>query len=76
MRNRFNRRDDFDRNFSLMNKVFWIFFAVILTLIIGQFALMGWAGYQLFTDPEGTANTVGNILGEVIRPVADAVRGE
>lgn len=76
MRNRFNRRDDFDRNFSRMNKVFWIFFAVILTLIIGQFALMGWAGYQLFTDPEGTANTVGNILGEIVRPVADAVRGE
>lgn len=76
MRSRFNRQSDFDRKFNLMGRLFWVFFAVVLTLIVGQFALMGWAGYQLVTDPEGTANFVGTIVGEAVRPVADAVRGE
>lgn len=76
MNSRFNRQSNFDRNFNLMGRLFWVFFAVVLTLIVGQFALMGWAGYQLVTDPEGTANFVGTIVGEAVRPVADAVRGE
>lgn len=76
MNSRFNRKSDFDRNFNLMGRLFWVFFAVVLTLVVGQFALMGWAGYQLVTDPEGTANFVGTIVGEAVRPVADAVRGE
>lgn len=76
MNSRFNRKSDFDRNFNLMGRLFWVMFAVVLTLIVGQFALMGWAGYQLVTDPEGTANFVGTIVGEAVRPVADAVRGE
>ena len=76
MRSRFNRQSDFDRKFNLMGRVFWVMFAVVAMLIFGQFALMGWAGYQLVTDPEGTANFVGTIVGEAVRPVADAVRGE
>lgn len=72
MRSNFNRKSDFDCKFDLMGRVFWVMFAVVLTLIIGQFALMGWAGYQLVTNPEA----VGTIAADVIRPVADAVRGE
>jgi hypothetical protein len=80
MNNRFNRRNnrmsDFDRNFNLVRNVFWVFFSVAIIFIAIQFMLIGWAGYQLVTDPEGTANFVGTIIGEAVRPVADAVRAE
>jgi hypothetical protein len=76
MNSRFNRQSNFDRNFNLMGRLFWVMFAVAAMLIVGQFALMGWAGYQLVTDPEGTANFVGTIVGEAVRPVADAIKGE
>lgn len=72
MNSNFNRKSDFDRNFNLMGRLFWVMFAVVLMLIFGQFALMGWAGYQLVTNPEA----VGTIAADMIRPVADAVRGE
>jgi hypothetical protein len=72
MRSSFNRQSDFDRKFNLMGRVFWVFFAVVAMLIFGQIALMGWAGYQLVTNPEA----VGTIAADVIRPVAEAIKGE
>ncbi len=72
MRSSFNRQSDFDRKFNLMGRVFWVFFAVVAMLIFGQIALMGWAGYQLVTNPE----VVGTIAADVIRPVAEAIKGE
>ena len=41
-----------------------------------QTAIIGIAGYHVLTDPEGTANMVGTIVGEAVRPVADVIRGE
>ena len=76
MRSSFNRQSDFDRKFNLMGRVFWVFFAVVAMLIFGQIALMGWAGFQIVTDPEGAANFVGTIVGEAVRPVAEAIKGE
>jgi hypothetical protein len=63
----------FDRVFP---KLFIGLFAVALTVILFQFAVIGVAGYHVLTDPEGTANFVGTIVGEAVRPVADAIKGE
>jgi TRAP-type C4-dicarboxylate transport system permease small subunit len=63
----------FDKVFP---KLFIGIFLVILSVILVQFAFIGWAGYQFVTNPEGSANFVGTIIGEAVRPVADAVRGE
>ena len=73
MKNRNGMDWFFDRVFP---KLFIGIFVVVITVIIVQFAVIGWAGYNLLTDPEGTANTVGTVLGEVIRPVADSIKGE
>lgn len=51
-------------------------FALVVILVLGQVALVGWASYNLLTDPTGTANTVGTVLGEAIRPIVEAVEGE
>ena len=51
-------------------------FALVVILVLGQVALIGWASYNLLTDPTGTANTVGTVVGEAIRPVIEAVEGE
>lgn len=63
----------FDRVFP---KLFIGIFVVVFTGIIVQFAVMGYVAYQVVTDPEGAANFVGNIAGEAVRPVAEAIRGE
>lgn len=63
----------FDKVFP---KLFIAIFAVAFIGILAQFAVVGYAGYKLVTDPAGTANFVGTIAGEALRPVADAVRGE
>jgi hypothetical protein len=78
MRNRnFHRRDGmewfFDRVFP---KLFIGMFVVVLTAITVQFAVMGWVGYQVISDPEGAAEMIGTIVGEAVRPVADAIKGE
>ena len=57
-------------------KLFIAIFAIAFISILVQFAVVGYAGYKLVTDPEGTANFVGTIAGEAIRPVADAIKGE
>lgn len=78
MRNsNFNRGNDMDWFFErVFPKLFIGIFAVAITVITVQFAVIGWAGYHVLTDPEGTANIVGTIAGEAIRPVAEAIKGE
>lgn len=78
MRGRFNRGDSslewfFEKVFP---KLFIGMFILGAVVIVVQFAVVGYAGYKLVTDPTGAANFVGTIAGEVMRPVADAVRGE
>lgn len=63
----------FDRVFP---KLFIGVFLIVITVFLVQFAIIGYAGYHLITDPTGTANFVGTVAGEALRPVADAVRGE
>lgn len=69
----FHHHTLFDRVFPV---VFTVIFVIALAVILFQFALLGWAGYHVLTDPEGTANMVGTIVGEAVRPVADAIKGE
>lgn len=69
--NRMNR-NSFDRKFDLMTKLFWVFFTVVAMLVFAGWISVGFGLYTLVTDPE----SVGNIAADVIRPVADAVRGE
>lgn len=77
-RNRFGQRRDgmewfFDRVFP---KLFIGIFVIVIAVFVIQFVIIGTAGYHLITDPEGTANFVGTIAGEALRPVADAIKGE
>jgi hypothetical protein len=86
MRNRnFNRGNLNRRNFNhesgdwMFKVVPWIIgigFVVVITVIAVQFVVIGWAGYHAVTDPEGAANFVGTIVGEAVRPVAEAIKGE
>jgi len=77
MRNFGHRKDGMDWFFDrVFPKLFMTIFAIAFIAILVQFAVIGYAGYKLVTDPSGTANFVGTIAGEAIRPVADAVRGE
>lgn len=78
MRDRFRPRKDttswfFDRVFP---KLFIGIFVVVILLFLVQVVIIGWAGYQVISDPEGSARAVGAVAAEVIKPVADAVRGE
>lgn len=75
MRSRYNQHRS-DRLFRVVPWFIGGVFILVITMVIGQFVIMGWTGYHLVTDPEGTAKLVGSILGEIVRPVADAVRGE
>jgi hypothetical protein len=76
MRNRNLRQSNgldwfFDRVFP---KLFIGIFALVATVILVQFAVIGYAGYKLLTDPHGTANFIGTVAGEAIKPVADAIK--
>lgn len=78
MRNRYIRKQSgmdwfFDRVFP---KLFVGIFVFAATVILFQFAVIGYAGYKLLTDPHGTANFIGTVAGEAIAPVADAIKGE
>ena len=64
------------RLFTIVPWIIGIGIALTFTIVIAQFAVIGWAGYHVLTDPEGTANIVGTIAGEAIRPVAEAIKGE
>ena len=66
--------NNFDRNFKRMNIVFWIFFAVAAVFIFAVWSAIGYVVYQVASDPEGTANFVGNIAAEAIRPVVDTIK--
>jgi len=61
---------------NMFDKLFIAIFVLVFTVIIVQFAVIGYVGYQVVSDPEGSASFVGKLLGEVVDPVADAVRGE
>jgi hypothetical protein len=65
-------RNSFDREFNLMRKLFWVFFAVVAIMIIAIWVTVGMGIYTLVTDPE----SVGNIAADAIRPIADVIRGE
>lgn len=77
-RNKYRTRSFHDGDWMI--KIFPYFFAfcfvIALLWVIVQFAVVGYIGYQVITDPNGAANAVGNIAAEALRPVADAVRGE
>jgi hypothetical protein len=73
--NRFGRNDSMDVIFKLFPWIFGIVFVITLTVMVVQFAVVGYVGYKVLTDPEGSAQFIGTIAGEAIRPVADAVRG-
>jgi len=69
-----NQRGDW--LFKVVPWVIGIGFVFTLGFIIVQFAVIGWAGYHAVTDPEGTATFIGTIVGDAVRPVAEAVKGE
>ena len=75
---RFSNRqqDPMDKFFNIFPYIFGAIFTLVLTMILVQFAVIGYVGYQVVTDPDGTATAIGQTLGEIVRPVADAVRGE
>jgi hypothetical protein len=71
-----NSRDPMDWIFKIFPYVFAGIFVLVLTITIAQFAVVGYVGYQVISDPDAAATAIGNTLGEIVRPVADAVRGE
>ncbi len=73
--NRFGRKDPMDVIFKFFPWIFGIVLVITLTVMVVQFAVVGYMGYKVLTDPEGSAQFIGTIAGEAIRPVADAVRG-
>lgn len=79
MRNRLNRnrQNPMDRFFDqVFPKLFIGVFVFVVLMFLVQIVIIGWAGYQVISDPEGSARAVGTVAAEVIKPVADAVRGE
>jgi|TARA_R110000796_G_scaffold19545_4_gene58647 hypothetical protein len=66
--------NNFDRNFKRMNVVFWVFFAVVTTLIFTAWGVMGYVGYQVATDPQGAASFLGNIAADALRPVVQVIK--
>ena len=76
MQNQNFHRHDGDWLFRVVPWIIGGIFVFVITMVVVQFAIVGWAGYHVLTDPEGTANFVGTIVGEAVRPVADAIKGE
>ena len=75
--NRFNRSSGMDWFFDkVFFKLFIAVFAIAFIGVIVQFAVIGYVGYQVITDPMGSANFVGTVAGEVLKPVAEAVKGQ
>lgn len=72
MKSSFNRHSNFDRNFNRMNKLFWVMFSVAAVLIVVVWIAVFIGISTLVSNPEA----VGNIAADVIRPVAEAIRGE
>jgi len=66
--------NNFDRNFKRMNVVVWIFFAVVATMIFAMWSAMAYVVYQVVDDPHGTANFVGTIAAEALRPVVETIK--
>ena len=66
------------QNEGLFWRIFpWLFgivFIVALVLIVSQLAVMGWLAYNVISDPTSGAQTLGNIISEVVEPIADAVK--
>ena len=56
-------------------KIFITMFVVIISLIVLQVGTMVYAVIWVTTTPDAAA-TIGNMLGDVVRPVADAVKGQ
>jgi hypothetical protein len=66
--------NNFDRNFKRMNVVFWIFFAVVATVIFTMWGVMAYVVSLAVSDPHGTANFLGTIAAEAIRPVVETIK--
>ncbi len=56
-------------------KIFITMFVVIISVIVLQVGTMIYAVIWVTTTPDAAA-TIGNMLGDVVRPVADAVKGQ
>ncbi len=56
-------------------KIFITMFVLIALVIVVQLATMVYAVIWVTTNPDAAA-TIGNMLGDVVRPVADAVKGQ
>jgi hypothetical protein len=65
-----------DRFFDVwFPKIFITMFVVIISVILLQVGTMIYAVIWVTTTPDAAA-TIGNMLGDVVRPVADAVKGQ
>ena len=56
-------------------KIFIGMFVIAGLLAVLQIVIFVSAGFWLLTDPHA-ASTIGNHVGEVVRPIADAVKGD
>ena len=56
-------------------KIFITMFVVIISVIVLQVGTTIYAVIWITTTPDAAA-TIGNILGDIVRPVADAVKGQ
>lgn len=65
---------NFDRNFKRMNVVFWVFFAVAAVFIFTIWSVMGYAAYQVASDPQGAASFLGSIAADALRPVVEVIK--
>ncbi len=66
--------NNFDRNFKRMTMVFWVAFAVAAVFILTVWSMMGYAAYQVATDPQGAASFLGNIAADALRPVVEVIK--
>lgn len=58
----------------IFNVVFGVVFAVIFVGVMANFAFIGYVGYKVASDPEASAEFVGNIAAKAIAPVANELR--
>ena len=70
-------RDWFEWFFQVIfPKLFIGIFATAILMFISILVAVVWFGVVIFSDPEGAANSAGNIVGEFVAPIAQSVDGE
>ena len=70
----YNRCRQVGTGTHIVGVVFGVVFAVIFIGLIANFAFIGYVGYKVASDPEATAEFVGNIAAKAIAPVANELR--